>query len=707
MRLLVGASVFGVTLIGCANGGGPSGPDAGPGPECAVDSDCPDDGIFCNGTVSCVSGSCVAAAIPSCNDGVACTVDTCNPTSDACENMPDNAMCPTDTVCYVGTGCADAPPCEFDADCGGDGVYCNGVEVCVDTRCLSPMSGRSCDDMNSCTMDECVEASTSCMNTPYPDIATNVAHCGTGSDDCVTCPEPDASLHQLATCVAGACGVECAPGFVDVDGDPANGCEVMCSATPGADLPDDAFLDANCDGIDGDRALAIFVSTTGNDSRDGLTPATSVGSIARALAVRIANPSRNQILIANGIYTLTTMQTIPSGIGLYGGYSNDFSTRTDTRASIQATSQTAFRASGLTQPTVLDHLSVSTSDRSGTSEPTIVLIVTSSLDRLTLRHTTLLAGRGGNGTNGATTSATGTTGTMGGAASGSTRGLGGNPGGGGTSGRGGNGASGRTQDTGPPGVTGDPGSCGSGGAPGGGSGGAGIGCADGDPQPGGPGGPGCPGAAGGDGAGGDGIGAVAGEAWIVDTASAGARGGVGGGGGGGGAGAGEDCTDPVFGTCIYCGTGRGGGGGGGGGQGGPGGNQGAGGGASIGVLLINSTLVAQDLRIQTSGGGNGGLGRIGGFGGGGGPGGPGVVSGTTTEGSGGNGGAGGSGGRGGCGGGGGGGPSVAIWGNGTNARVRELSPVTYSPGPGGTGGGSCGNAGDPGISTNLRSAFIE
>ena len=54
--------------------------------------------------------------------------------------------------------------------------------------------------------------------------------------------------------------------FVDLDGNPANGCEYACTAT-GPDLPDDSFIDSNCDGIDGDASKAIFVSSTSAASR--------------------------------------------------------------------------------------------------------------------------------------------------------------------------------------------------------------------------------------------------------------------------------------------------------------------------------------------------------------------------------------------------------------------------------------------------------
>jgi hypothetical protein len=687
-------------------GGGMDGSaDAGSG-ECVRDEDCPDDGIFCNGGLACSAGRCVADAVPTCNDGVGCTIDTCLAATDECQNTPVDGMCPSGTVCYTGRGCAAAQPCEFDSDCTGDGVFCNGVEVCVDTLCASPADGLGCDDENSCTQDECVESMGDCVNTPFADMLTNPMHCGTGANDCVTCPDGPAGGHQVGTCAAGACGLECETGWSDRDGDPANGCEYNCTLMPGVDSPDDAFTDGDCDGIDGDRTRAIFLSTAGADTNDGLTPGTPVASFTRAFEVYFSNLSRNQILVANGSYSTSTMLSLPNGVGLYGGYSNDFLTRTDSRASLTASSRTAIRANGLRSPTVIDRINITTGDRTTASESTTAMIVNDSLDRLTLRFMTVTAGHGGAGTNGSPGSM-GTIGGTGGNGSGPSGGGGAAPGGGGSSGRGGAGATGLTQAAGPAGAPGNGGSCGAGGPAGAGSGGAGLGCSDGDPADGhAPTSPGCTGIAGAGGAAGDGMGTLTGETWSPSNGAIGSQGGVGGGGGGGGAGGGEDCTAPIVG-CVYCGTGRGGGGGGGGGQGGSGGGGGTGGGASIGLLLISSTVVAHQLRIQTAGGGNGGSGAVGGPGGNGGPGGSGATRTSNTQGNGGAGGPGGGGGSGGCGGGGGGGPSVAVWGNGTSARVRESTPVSYAPGAGGGGGTSCGSSGAAGISSNLRDAFPE
>jgi hypothetical protein len=525
-------------------------------------------------------------------------------------------------------------------------------------------------------------------------------HCGTGANDCVVCPEPDPSLHQIAVCTAGACGLACMTGFTDRNGDPADGCEYGCTIIPGGDAPDDAFTDANCDGIDGDRALAIFVSTSGSDANDGLTPSTAVASLRRAFEIFAATPARVQVLVATGSYSSSTMLELPNGVGVYGGYSTNFLTRMDSRASIVASTPTALRARNLTLPTTIDRVSFTTADRIAASEAAVAVVVENSGENLTLRFLSVTAGRGGVGDPGGI----GTVGSTGGV--GAEVSTDQTSGGGGGSPGGGAGASGVFRGEGVRGSdanrvgTG----CGHGGpAPTS----TGRGCADGDPAPPGPiGEPGCPGSRGGHGMAGDGLGTFSGSTWSPSSGRSGDPGTAGGGGGGGASGSGEDCTYP-WGDCWYCGTGRAGGGGGGGGGGGTGGGGGQSGGASVGIRLIGSTINAQQLRVQTAGGGNGGNGSAGGPGGPGGAGRPGAISTQNTAAAGGQGGQGGQGGEGGCGGGGGGGPSIAIWGDGTSARIRELSPITFATGAGGTGGSSCGNAGSPGTSTNVRDAFFD
>lgn len=65
-----------------------------------------DDGIFCNGPEACdfIQG-CVPAAPPSCSDGIACSVDSCNESSKGCDHVPNDALCPISHTCDLQLGC--------------------------------------------------------------------------------------------------------------------------------------------------------------------------------------------------------------------------------------------------------------------------------------------------------------------------------------------------------------------------------------------------------------------------------------------------------------------------------------------------------------------------------------------------------------------------------------------------------------------------
>ena len=89
-----------------------------PQPECTVNADC-DDGIFCNGAETCNAGFCMNGTPPTCDDWVACTVDSCDATSDACVNTPDDFACPDD-----GLFCTGDVTCDPDAGCMSTGNPC-------------------------------------------------------------------------------------------------------------------------------------------------------------------------------------------------------------------------------------------------------------------------------------------------------------------------------------------------------------------------------------------------------------------------------------------------------------------------------------------------------------------------------------------------------------------------------------------------------
>ena len=104
------------------------------------------------------------------------------------------------------------------------------------------------------------------------------------------------------------------------------GSDNKCQQCPATDLPDDAFFDQNCDGIDGQLDGGIFLSPTGNDSAPG-TRSQPVASLAKAFTLAQTAPHKT-IYIASGTYDAGTPSMLwNSPVSLYGGYS-----RTSARA---------------------------------------------------------------------------------------------------------------------------------------------------------------------------------------------------------------------------------------------------------------------------------------------------------------------------------------------------------------------------------------
>ena len=96
---------------------------------CTSDAQC-DDGLYCNGGETCSAGTCLAGTAINCDDAIPCTVDSCNESTDTCDNTLNHAYC-------------------------DDGLYCNGLEVCdAVSDCLAgtdPCPGEICNE----TTDTC------------------------------------------------------------------------------------------------------------------------------------------------------------------------------------------------------------------------------------------------------------------------------------------------------------------------------------------------------------------------------------------------------------------------------------------------------------------------------------------------------------------------------------------------------------------------
>jgi hypothetical protein len=461
---------------------------------------------------------------------------------------------------------------------------------------------------------------------------------------------------------------------------------------PGApDVPDLAFKDSNCDGIDGDASHAIFVSGIGTDSNPGTR---SLPKQTLAAGVAAAAAQGKDVYATLGNYS--ERLTVSNGVGVYGGYDADWNRSLANQTRILG-AKNGFGdtegavASSATAPTTLQLLTLSpgapSQNRSsyglrGTNSPGLLL-----------QRLTVVASAGAAGASGAN----GSTGANGGG--GVTGGAGGTSPVGHTGGRGGYGSfcADENPTDGVQGMLTSPDQFGLQGGPGGAAGANGSSYTHGSNGYAGDGGH-----FGANGGGGTSGGVAGGSSfWISEAGTSGVSGSGGHGGGGGGGGGSESGT--------LCGgnggnAGGAGGGGGGGAQGGGGGIGGTGAGGSFGIFLSTSTgaLVKQSTITAANGGagGHGGAGAYGGTGGSIGFGGSPVNNGAA----GGAGGPGGGGGRGGDGGGGAGGPSVAIFGLGAGA----VTGTTVSHGSGGAGGagGNGAGFGAPGGANGAAADFM-
>jgi hypothetical protein len=466
---------------------------------------------------------------------------------------------------------------------------------------------------------------------------------------------------------------------------------------PGApDLPDLAFVDSNCDEIDGTETDAIFASPKGSDTNPG-TKAKPKRQIQAA--VTAASLTGRYVLAAAGSYSAVVVTT---ELGVYGGYDQDSWRRASSSVTSISGAPQGLTADGVAgaEGLTLQLLSVSGTN-AGATERSAYGIRAINGSKLKLQRVTVTAGGGAAGLAGVP-GARGTDGQRGGdGTKGACDAYGillnsnyappGGPGGassvGRAGGRGGNGGHPKGYGA----TSGQPGSDGQVGTPGG------AGGKSGDPGKAGSNGQdGVNGARGANGAGGPSSTAAAAPAWVGPTGASGGNGTAGTGGGGGGGGGAQT------GLFVLDGAGNGGGGGGAGGSGGRGGAGGHFGGGSFAIYLYNSTLVADSSSFTAGPGGVGGHGGDGGAPGGGAFGGAGARECTSQIGRGGNGGTSGAGGPGGAGGGGAGGPSIGVMKAGTStATVKDTQVAIGSPGAGGAAGTAGFGAGAPGLAQRI------
>ena len=215
---------------------------------CQLDASLCNDGNACTSDTCLSNGQCAHEAV-NCDDGNPCTTDLCVETS-GCIYVPASGSCDDGNACTSGDVCANATchgnpvpgccqsagdcddhnPCTTDA-CAGGACQNQAVDCRVTDKCLAgfcdPATGTcatapvNCSDSNVCTDDFC-DSATGCFSQPttHPPEARETS-CADGADnDCdglVDSADPD--------CCA------------DSDRDGTSDCEDGCPADPAKTSP--------------------------------------------------------------------------------------------------------------------------------------------------------------------------------------------------------------------------------------------------------------------------------------------------------------------------------------------------------------------------------------------------------------------------------------------------------------------------------------
>ena len=252
------------------------------------DSACAD-GLYCNGDELCdpLSG-CQPGQGVTCDDGVACTIDACDETNDVCTviiedgRCDDGAFCNGAETCDAVLDCQPGSPVDCDDGLGctldscdeqnnvcantgddlfcDDGLYCNGPEVCDGQAGCQRLAPPNCDDAIACTLDSCDEANDACLNAP------DDAACDDGNECLVDSCLVGQGCQHLAgneggACTNGACSGTCAAGLcvpcacsTNADCDDGHACTAdVCDANGNCVYtPDDGLCDdlAWCNGVE-------------------------------------------------------------------------------------------------------------------------------------------------------------------------------------------------------------------------------------------------------------------------------------------------------------------------------------------------------------------------------------------------------------------------------------------------------------------------
>ncbi len=236
-----------------------------------------DDGSVCTSGEACSGGACVASGAKSCDDGNPCTDDSCHPKA-GCQATANSAPCDADgdkctpvdlckdKGCTIGPkkACDDGNACTKDScdgktgacahdaaifagdPCDADGSACTVADTCAGGICAKGKA-LACDDNNVCTTDSC-DPKTGCVFSHAAGTCEDGDACTVGDSCakgvCVTgktksCDDGKACTTDACDSKTGGCAATPIPGCggfcaKDADCDDSNGCTVnSCDVSTG------------------------------------------------------------------------------------------------------------------------------------------------------------------------------------------------------------------------------------------------------------------------------------------------------------------------------------------------------------------------------------------------------------------------------------------------------------------------------------------
>ncbi|MEK6830958.1 MAG: hypothetical protein AABX77_02920, partial [Nanoarchaeota archaeon] len=162
----------------------------------ALDNSLCQDGLYCNGAEICDDKKgCVEGEVIVCNDGIKCSMDSCEEGEDKKDNLGQCLYDIVDCKCKKDSDCNDNNYCtddfcnkEFncesrndDANTCNDNLFCTINDRCNEGRCIG--DNVNPDDKISCTLDSCDEINNKIVFNPDDSLCDDNLSCTSGICD--------------------------------------------------------------------------------------------------------------------------------------------------------------------------------------------------------------------------------------------------------------------------------------------------------------------------------------------------------------------------------------------------------------------------------------------------------------------------------------------------------------------------------------------